>query len=411
MLAVCGAAIGKNEMERFQVKVYAVDNMPFGSGFERFLCEKEEAHDYVCELKMRKSMQLFRSRVTHLTTVLKDWNPEVIFVDILYIADLIIIKKWVGVKNSAKIILIRTKPSLRKQKYTLPSVFQTTYKNELQASLLWSLYNFKKLINRYWDFIRFQGYDDVTILHKARKVLLGTSSALSISWKNVIGVHVGDYPQLVLIPREFEFGDYIPAEKEVYLGFQYEITQSDLSIEAEAVIQKTLMAKSRGDKIITISFGSLYTGFKKEIRTILQKLSRALSNLSDNVFIIIIGKFKNISSLFQGLEYSKLEESPLVKILEISDLHICHGGINTIKDCLFSRTPMLVFPLNKNWDQPGNAAKVEYHRLGMASSANVSIEGLHSRLVFLLNDFSEVGFQKFITLENKKYIGEASFAN
>ncbi len=276
----------------------------------------------------------------------------------------------------------------------------------LQTEFLWFLYNFKKIIKRYLNFIKFQGYDNVSILFRTRTALLGAPSRLSISWKNVVGVDIGNYPHIVLIPEEFEFGSYKAIDKDLHLGFLYKIPQEQLSDKEIEIIQKAKIAKISGDIILSIAFGSLYTRFRKKTDTILEKIAKALSNLSNKVFVVVIGRLEKIPSLFDELKYVNIDEIPLKGILEISDLHICHGGINTIKDCLFSHTPMLIFPLNKNWDQPGNAAKVEYHGLGMASSVNVSTETLRSQLTFLLNNFDKSGFQKFIDLENKKYASE-----
>ncbi len=125
-LAVCGSTNGKRMMEVFDVKVYCMESMPIGSGFESFLCYNNGQYDYLCELKMRKSMELFKRRVASLTSILTDWNPAIFFIDILYITDLLIVRRWLGDKSD-KIFLIRTKPSLCKTKYTIPSTFSKIY--------------------------------------------------------------------------------------------------------------------------------------------------------------------------------------------------------------------------------------------------------------------------------------------
>jgi len=42
---------------------------------------------------------------------------------------------------------------------------------------------------------------------------------------------------------------------------------------------------------------------------------------------------------------------------------ITHGGLGSIKECIFNGVPMLVFPLFS--DQPDNAQRIVYHRLGL----------------------------------------------
>jgi MGT family glycosyltransferase len=58
--------------------------------------------------------------------------------------------------------------------------------------------------------------------------------------------------------------------------------------------------------------------------------------------------------------------APQLALLRRSRLAIIHGGMGTLKECMSFGVPVLVFP----WlsDQPGNAARVEYHRLGRAGN-------------------------------------------
>ena len=61
-----------------------------------------------------------------------------------------------------------------------------------------------------------------------------------------------------------------------------------------------------------------------------------------------------------------VDYAPQTEILRKASLAITHGGLNTIKDCIFLRVPMLAFPLRG--DQIGNAERVAFHGLGLAAS-------------------------------------------
>jgi MGT family glycosyltransferase len=55
--------------------------------------------------------------------------------------------------------------------------------------------------------------------------------------------------------------------------------------------------------------------------------------------------------------------APQLTILKRASLMITHGGLGTIKECIMSGVPMIVFPLLH--EQLTNAARVAYHRLGL----------------------------------------------
>jgi zeaxanthin glucosyltransferase len=56
-------------------------------------------------------------------------------------------------------------------------------------------------------------------------------------------------------------------------------------------------------------------------------------------------------------------QAPQLSLLRRAKLMIGHGGLGSIKECILSAVPMLVFPIA--YDQPGNAARIAYHRLGL----------------------------------------------
>jgi len=55
--------------------------------------------------------------------------------------------------------------------------------------------------------------------------------------------------------------------------------------------------------------------------------------------------------------------APHLEILKRAAVMINHGGLGTVKECILSSVPMIVFPSTS--DQPGNAARIVYHGLGL----------------------------------------------
>jgi MGT family glycosyltransferase len=54
---------------------------------------------------------------------------------------------------------------------------------------------------------------------------------------------------------------------------------------------------------------------------------------------------------------------PQLQILRHAAVMITHGGLGTVKECIFRGVPMVVFPMVT--DQPDNARRIEHHRLGL----------------------------------------------
>jgi len=58
-----------------------------------------------------------------------------------------------------------------------------------------------------------------------------------------------------------------------------------------------------------------------------------------------------------------VRDAPQLAILSKARVMITHGGLGSVKECIFFGVPMLVFPLEI--DQPGNAARIAHHGLGL----------------------------------------------
>jgi MGT family glycosyltransferase len=63
-----------------------------------------------------------------------------------------------------------------------------------------------------------------------------------------------------------------------------------------------------------------------------------------------------------------VETAPQLQVLRRASLMITHGGLNSVKECIFYGVPMIVFPVDR--DQPLNAARVVYHGLGLRGSTD-----------------------------------------
>jgi UDP:flavonoid glycosyltransferase YjiC (YdhE family) len=58
-----------------------------------------------------------------------------------------------------------------------------------------------------------------------------------------------------------------------------------------------------------------------------------------------------------------VSHAPQIELLKRSALMVGHGGFSSVKECIYMGVPMLLVPLS--YDEPGNAARVVYHKMGL----------------------------------------------
>lgn len=82
---------------------------------------------------------------------------------------------------------------------------------------------------------------------------------------------------------------------------------------------------------------------------------------------------------------SVLQSAPQLAVLQRARLMITHGGLGSVKECILFGVPMLVIPLAI--DQPGNAARVVHHGLGLVGDVERSSSaGLLELIARVLNE-------------------------
>jgi UDP:flavonoid glycosyltransferase YjiC (YdhE family) len=79
-----------------------------------------------------------------------------------------------------------------------------------------------------------------------------------------------------------------------------------------------------------------------------------------------------------------LSYAPALQVLQNSAVIISQAGANLIKEAIWYGVPMVLLP--DRADQPGNAARVEYHNLGVVFRRTPSWRELGEQIEFLLQD-------------------------
>jgi UDP:flavonoid glycosyltransferase YjiC (YdhE family) len=107
--------------------------------------------------------------------------------------------------------------------------------------------------------------------------------------------------------------------------------------------------------------GSLSSGYSGSCRPFYEQLVKAIEKLSNVVLLIASDSIAEINN---QVNVFCLPSVPQTDILKISDLFIFHGGMGSLNEAIANEVPMLVYPMNKEGDNLGDAARVCFHGLG-----------------------------------------------
>ena len=167
----------------------------------------------------------------------------------------------------------------------------------------------------------------------------------------------------------FEFPIIAPKKEIGYLALK-NFRLSNNSAKDQLIIKQVQDFKSKtNQKIIYFSLGTLAKAHNSKIERFIKMVLSIFEIRKDWRLIFSEGGGnlnlkKNLSENIVCYNFV-----PQQQILPYCDMMISHGGLTTITECIFSETPMLIFPLNRIWDQQGNAARARYH--GVAQVGNI----------------------------------------
>jgi UDP:flavonoid glycosyltransferase YjiC (YdhE family) len=201
-------------------------------------------------------------------------------------------------------------------------------------------------------------------------------------------------PELVLAPLEFEFAPEIRKDFQYYLGLSHREGRQDTELDThfETVWKDIIVQKNEGKKVVYCSFGTYYESPDRVLLDFLENIVQSVNSIPDTILICAVNQFVIEFLQSQGYKNDKtffFSRVPQLKVLQIADLFITHGGMGSIKESIFYQVPMLVYPLDLHYDQTGNALKVETHGLGLRGTFGFErVENLIIKLQSLLNDAS-----------------------
>jgi len=166
-------------------------------------------------------------------------------------------------------------------------------------------------------------------------------------------------PELVLCPGELELPLKVdPSQTNLDRLFYAE--PSVFMQRQEIVFPWDRIATDR--PIVYCSLGTQYVRYP-QAPEILKNIVHAFADLPEYQLVLVAGNmFDRFIPESLPANVIMVRTAPQLELMKRSNLFITHGGQGGIKEAVMNGVPMLVIPFDT--DQPRNAARILYHKLG-----------------------------------------------
>jgi zeaxanthin glucosyltransferase len=145
-----------------------------------------------------------------------------------------------------------------------------------------------------------------------------------------------------------------------------------------------------GKIIIYASMGSQSQIYNEKFRLLFLKMKNIMRSDQMKSFHLIFSLGGN-QSILEGIDTIDLINITLVEwinqiaVLERSGIAVIHGGLNTLKECIYFKIPMIIIPGSR--DQLDNTKLIAYHSLGKEIDIHhISENELTELIINTLND-------------------------
>lgn len=340
----------------------------------------------------------FNESLHHLYSLLERINPTVIFIDEHISHYYAYVKPKI-----ANVCVINTKLPTGKNAGVPPlnspylplnnSIF-----NKLICEALWSRIILRKLFNHTINQIAFLG---LTTEAFHNKFIQESGKLIDYTIKSCFEDYdiVVNAPTIILLSEKFNF----PWRKRNQFEFFYHSWNID-PIPMEDSLSETVRFYKGKRKIIYCGIGKLpgnsidsYARFFVQLMTFAKSTKQYLFIFSTSV-PQITNMLKGSGTPEHVLIYDHVAQQDL---LQHVDIMITHGGLNSVKECIFNQVPMLAVsnPAHNHTDTLGNIARVVYHQIGLRCNINDSAELIQVKIKILAN--KESFKKKIAELKNK----------
>lgn len=254
-----------------------------------------------------------------------------------------------------------------------------TRMSRMYINWLWAINLADLKIKRWVSALFCLGKTDIKII---REIFGGVPYVLDTS--RCFGIGIQEVPLIATYPEPFDFKRNTSV---FYFGQMPEVPSDKIDEPRLSALLKHLPAEN----IIYCSLGTVTFHNLKLCHGFFERIIMVAVKNPQWHFILNVGKHYDINTLSATPQnLSVFVHVPQRQLLSKVAIMINHGGINSIKECLSANIPMIVYPLSRKWDQPGCAARVAYHKIGIVGSIRKdSAKAIDAKIGYLIEHLDE----------------------
>jgi len=303
--------------------------------------------------KRQETKEVFKALVdgTALRTMVKDLEPDLIITDSTAIKYAVPFVAW-------KIPTIMVSPTLPSEwddnvPHTHSHLIHTASRlNRYRCKVEWVRHRTVRHIKWMLGFSEYSDFRAVAEHHGLSYSQLVDRKPLAVRVR---------LPQMILCPREFDF----PRARRAGTYFLDSGVWPDYLTKDNDFPWDRLKPNM---PLAYCSFGTRlpeYGKLKTNVTQLLRKIIEAFA--AQNEFQLVV----SVGSKFDMSAFGSLPDNviimnkwiPQIRVLSKAAVHITHGGFTSVRESIETEVPMIVIPFDA--DQPGNAARIVYHNLGV----------------------------------------------
>ena len=210
------------------------------------------------------------------------------------------------------------------------------------------------------------------------------------------------FDELIPCPREYEYTHYNPGEKVHYV--EPCILDRDLNSSTNSVLDSTVIGAGN-KKLIFVTAGSQVLDYEGKARHLFHCMCEAMRSAELNDYRLVLGVGSKLINDYEWTEFKNQSNIifaswvPQRAILSAPNLEfaLIHGGLATIKECVYNNKKFLILPLGK--DQIDNAMRLRKYGINnMVPVESITPKVLIDAIVNLKSDRK--------TLENLSKLSE-----